>query len=77
VPVNDSLGYPQAQAGADVLFGGEEGLEDSVAVLGWDSGTVVFNRDLNSPVAAFFNALQTDGDCSFVANRVGGVRDEI
>ena len=77
VALDDLLGDPEAEAGADIFLGGEEGLEDVIAVFGGDAGAVVFDDDLDDCAGCVFVAIDADADGAAVGDGVGGVGDEV
>ena len=77
VALDDLLGDPEAEAGADVFLGGEEGLEDVIAVFGGDAGAVVFDDDLDDFAVGVLVAVDADADGAAVGDGVGGVGDEV
>jgi len=66
-----------AEAGADVFFCGEEGLEDVIAVFGGDAGAVVFDDDLDGVAGRILVAIDAHADGAAVGDGVGGVGDEV
>src|ERR1700761_3072861 len=62
VALDNLAGNPEAQAGAYVLLGGEERLEDAVDVLGFDTGSAVGDDDLHQALVAGWNLLAADDD---------------
>ncbi len=77
VALDDLPGDPEAEAGADVFLGGEEGFEDLVAVFGGDAGAVVFDDDLEGFAGVVFVAEDGDADGAAGGDGVGGVGDEV
>ena len=81
---NDSLGDPQAEAGAAFPLGGEEGLEEAVVNLWGDAGTVVGDGDGGScfvpeAMCVRTGVLGSDHDCDMAtfAGGLGCVGDEV
>ena len=75
--LNDFFGDPQAEAGADIFLGGEEGFEDVIAMFGGDAGAVVFDDDFDDVGGRILVAIDADADGAAVGDGVGGVGDEV
>ena len=83
VAFDDFFCDPETEASADVFFGGEEWLEDAIAMFCCDAGAVVFNGDSDDlarwfvVVSGVFVAGDFDANDAVIGDGVGGVGDEV
>ena len=75
--LDDFLGDPEAEAGADVFLGGEEGLEDVIACSGAMPGPSSSTMILTMWLVGILVAMDADADGAAVGDGVGGVGDEV
>ena len=75
--VYDLAGGPEAEAGADVFLGGEEGLEDEVGVLGWRCRGRRPRWDSKAACRRGVRGSGGDVDGSVGIDGVGGVGDQV
>ena len=80
VALDDGACDPEAEAGAALAFGGEEGLAETALHLDWDAGAVVADRDADAedagigPVA---RAAEAETQATVEGRRLDGIRDEV
>lgn len=77
VALDDLLGDPEAEAGADIFLGGEERLEDAVKIFGRYAGTAVGDYDFDGAVLFIGNKARADDDGAIGSGGIDGIGDYV